>query len=92
MISSDVGTACTSRRSTLPTAHCGPYPSAVPAAWIRNIPTGSAQQQAVAVDRAVVLHVRSDHARAATSAQPSSDAVPGQLKPVPQTGADWQKA
>jgi hypothetical protein len=55
--------------------HCSgrTLPPAVPAAWIRNIPTGSAQQQTVALDRAVVPvvpHLRSARARAATSAQP----------------------
>jgi hypothetical protein len=41
---------------SLPTSARGPSPQAVPAAWIRNIPTGSAQQQA-AEDIAVVLRL-----------------------------------
>jgi hypothetical protein len=37
----------------LPTSTRGPPPPAVPATRIRNIPTGSAQQQAVAEDIAI---------------------------------------
>ena len=39
------------------------HPPPVPALWIRNIPTGSAQQQAVAEHIAVVISDITDHTR-----------------------------